>query len=72
MQNWQLSQLPGVTAENMLERANVTKLDTVLVTGASGGVGSALVQLANRRGAVTMQWLRKTNMISWKNYLRMQ
>lgn len=48
-----------VTAENMLERANVTNLDTVLVTGASGGVGSALVQLANRRGAVTVAMAAK-------------
>lgn len=42
------------TAENMLTKANVTQLDTVLITGASGGVGSALVQLANRRGATTI------------------
>ncbi|MDA7423957.1 alcohol dehydrogenase family protein [Thalassococcus lentus] len=39
------------TAEGMLSRANVTKDDTVLVPGASGGVGGALVQLAKRRGA---------------------
>jgi NADPH:quinone reductase-like Zn-dependent oxidoreductase len=39
------------TAENMVHRANVTSADTVLVTGASGGVGSAVVQLAKRRGA---------------------
>ena len=39
------------TAEGMLSRANVTDTDTVLVTGASGGVGSALIQLAKRRGA---------------------
>ena len=39
------------TAEGMLARANVTQNDTVLVTGASGGVGSALIQLAKRRGA---------------------
>lgn len=39
------------TAEGMLSRANVTKDDTVLITGASGGVGSALIQLAKRRGA---------------------
>ena len=39
------------TAEGMLVRANVGPADTVLVTGASGGVGSALVQLARRRGA---------------------
>ncbi|CAD0184193.1 Crotonyl-CoA reductase [Ruegeria sp. THAF57] len=39
------------TAEGMLTRANVTQTDTVLVPGASGGVGGALVQLAKRRGA---------------------
>lgn len=39
------------TAENLLTRTSVTKADTVLVTGASGGVGSAVVQLAKARGA---------------------
>jgi NADPH:quinone reductase-like Zn-dependent oxidoreductase len=39
------------TAENMLTRAKVGKSDIVLVTGASGGVGSAAVQLAQARGA---------------------
>ncbi len=39
------------TAEGMLTRANVTDADTVLIPGASGGVGGALVQLAKRRGA---------------------
>ena len=39
------------TAEGMLERAKVAKGDTVLVPGASGGVGGALVQLAKLRGA---------------------
>lgn len=38
------------TAENMLHRAGVGA-EHVLVTGASGGVGSAAVQLAKRRGA---------------------
>ncbi|MEM0948995.1 MAG: alcohol dehydrogenase family protein [Pseudomonadota bacterium] len=39
------------TAEGMLSRAEVGPGDTVLITGASGGVGSALIQLAKRRGA---------------------
>ncbi|MEJ2289701.1 MAG: zinc-binding dehydrogenase [Deinococcales bacterium] len=39
------------TAENMLHRSGVEAGETVLVTGASGGVGSATVQLARRRGA---------------------
>lgn len=39
------------TAENMLTRAAVKAGETVLVTGASGGVGSAVVQLASARGA---------------------
>ncbi|MEO1456506.1 MAG: alcohol dehydrogenase family protein [Pseudomonadota bacterium] len=39
------------TAENMLTRAAVGAGETVLVTGASGGVGSATVQLARARGA---------------------
>ncbi len=39
------------TATGMLERAQVRADETVLVTGASGGVGLALVQLAHARGA---------------------
>ncbi len=42
------------TAEGMLTRAFVDSGDTVLVTGASGGVGSALIQLAKRRGATVI------------------
>ena len=42
------------TAENMLNRAQVKKEDIILITGASGGVGSALIQLARRRGATTV------------------
>ena len=38
------------TAENLLHRIAL-KDETVLITGASGGVGSAAVQLAKRRGA---------------------
>ena len=39
------------TAEGMLSRADVGADDTVLIPGASGGVGGALIQLAKRRGA---------------------
>ncbi len=39
------------TAMGMLERAAVATGETVLVTGASGGVGFALVQIAAARGA---------------------
>jgi NADPH:quinone reductase-like Zn-dependent oxidoreductase len=39
------------TAENMLTRSRVTKGDRVLISGASGGVGSAAIQLAKARGA---------------------
>lgn len=48
-----------VTAENMLNRASVTEGDHVLIPGASGGVGSALIQLANRRGATTIAMASK-------------
>ncbi|HHF3095094.1 TPA: alcohol dehydrogenase family protein [Vibrio diabolicus] len=49
------------TAENMLHRANVKSRDTVLVMGASGGVGSAAVQLAKRRGATVWAVASKAN-----------
>ena len=38
-------------AENMLTRMALAAGESVLITGASGGVGSAAVQLAQRRGA---------------------
>jgi NADPH:quinone reductase-like Zn-dependent oxidoreductase len=49
----ELASLPCAcaTAENMLYRVGVVSGERVWVTGASGGVGSAAVQLAKRRGA---------------------
>lgn len=40
-----------LTGEHMLNRARVRQGETILITGASGGVGSGLVQLAHVRGA---------------------
>lgn len=41
-----------LTAEQMLNRARVEEYENVLITGASGGVGSGLVQLCRARGAI--------------------
>jgi NADPH2:quinone reductase len=43
--------LAGVTAVHALEATGVSEGDTVLVHGASGGVGQLVVQLARLRGA---------------------
>nr|WP_319554736.1 alcohol dehydrogenase family protein [uncultured Vibrio sp.] len=42
------------TAENMLTRSKVKEGDHVLISGASGGVGSAAIQLAKARGAIVI------------------
>jgi NADPH:quinone reductase-like Zn-dependent oxidoreductase len=39
------------TAEEMLVRADLRSGETIVVTGAAGGVGTALIQLARVRGA---------------------
>jgi NADPH:quinone reductase-like Zn-dependent oxidoreductase len=54
--NWSDAELGTIpcaygTAENMIHRAKVSSGEHLLVAGASGGVGSAVVQLAKRRGA---------------------
>jgi len=41
-----------ITGEHMLRRARVSEGERVLVTGASGGVGSGVVQLCRARGAI--------------------
>ena len=50
--NAELASIPCAysTAENMLHRTKVDA-ERILISGASGGVGSAAVQLAKRRGA---------------------
>ncbi|GAB7109338.1 zinc-binding dehydrogenase [Streptomyces phaeofaciens JCM 4814] len=44
----------GVTASGLLERTSVSPGDRVLVLGASGGMGTLLVQLARARGATVV------------------
>jgi alcohol dehydrogenase len=41
-----------LTGEHMLERVALKAGERILITGASGGVGSGIVQLARARGAV--------------------
>lgn len=50
------------SAENMVQRSHVTSGDHVLVAGASGGVGSAVVQLAKVRGATVTAIVGKSKM----------
>ncbi len=50
------------TAENMVHRSVVREGEHVLVTGASGGVGSATVQLTRRRGAIVTAIAGKAKM----------
>ncbi|MEO8014768.1 MAG: alcohol dehydrogenase family protein [Polaromonas sp.] len=55
------------TAENMLHRANLRAGEQVVVAGASGGVGSAVVQLARRRGASVTAIAGKSKMAHVKS-----
>jgi len=62
--NWsdvELASIPCAysTAEGMLHRVEL-KDEKVLITGASGGVGSAAVQLAKRRGAYVVAQCSKS------------
>ena len=50
------------SAENMVQRSRVSSGEHVLVAGASGGVGSAVVQLAKVRGATVTAIVGKSKM----------
>ena len=66
--NWSNAELASIpcaysTAENLLERSGVKEGEVVLITGASGGVGSAAIQLAKRRGARVVAFQVKQSQI---------
>ena len=50
------------TAENLLTRCGVKAGERVLITGATGGLGSAAVQLARRRGAEVLALVASSKM----------
>jgi NADPH:quinone reductase-like Zn-dependent oxidoreductase len=50
------------SAENMVQRSGVSSGEHVLIAGASGGVGSAAVQLAKVRGATVTAIVGKSKM----------
>jgi NADPH:quinone reductase-like Zn-dependent oxidoreductase len=52
------------TGEHMLHRVRLREGEKIIVPGASGGVGSALVQLAKRRGAWVLAVTSKAKMDS--------
>lgn len=53
--------MPGLTAMNLLEAADPEEGETVLVVGATGGVGSYAAQMAARRGARVVATARPQN-----------
>lgn len=52
---------PGLTALELVDAVDPKERDTVLIVGATGGVGSYAVQLAARRGARVVATARRTN-----------
>ncbi|MBI9052129.1 MAG: zinc-binding dehydrogenase [Anaerolineaceae bacterium] len=57
-----------MTAEHMLNRAELSANETILITGASGGVGSALIQLASLRGARVIAVISKGKEAALKQF----
>ena len=52
---------PGLTAMDLVDAVDPKERDTVLIVGATGGVGSYAVQLAARRGARVIATARREN-----------
>ncbi len=52
---------PGLTAMDLVDAVGLGEGETVLVVGATGGVGSYAVQLAARRGARVIATARRAN-----------
>src|SRR3712207_5195050 len=53
--------VPGLTAVNLVDAVDPREGETVLIVGATGGVGSYAVQLAARRGARVIATARQAN-----------
>ncbi|MDQ5810789.1 MAG: NADP-dependent oxidoreductase [Actinomycetota bacterium] len=52
---------PGLTAMDLVDAVDPKEGETVLIVGATGGVGSYAVQLASRRGARVIATARQSN-----------
>ena len=53
--------MPALTAMDLVDALDLGEGETVLIVGATGGVGSYAVQLAARRGARVIATARRTN-----------
>jgi NADPH:quinone reductase len=53
--------MPALTATDLVDAVNLEEGETVLIVGATGGVGSYVVQLAARRGAHVIATARGAN-----------
>jgi NADPH:quinone reductase-like Zn-dependent oxidoreductase len=52
---------PGLAAMDLVDAADIREGETILIVGATGGVGSYATQLAARRGAHVIATARRTN-----------
>src|SRR5215216_193852 len=53
--------MPGLTAMDLVDAVDLRKGETVLIVGATGGVGSYALQMAARRGARVIATARQAN-----------